>query len=307
MYRTLIFFLFVLSGLTASGENRMISPIPEHVEADASKVQLGKKLFLDPILSADGTISCATCHDLQNGGDDGLQFSFGIKGQLGAVNSPTVYNSGFNFRQFWNGRAKDLKEQAKGPIANPVEMGHTLQGAVKVLSGNSEYLKNFQEIYPDGITQENIVDAIAEFEKALITPNAPFDKYLKGDKNAISKDAEEGYKLFASKGCILCHHGVNIGGNIYNKFGIFEDANSSDQGLYSLTKKEEDRLLFKVPSLRNSAKTSPYMHDGRVATLKDAVELMSHYQLGRDMRPEEIDKITLFLESLTAPIPEAAK
>ncbi len=282
-------------------------PIPEYVEVDASKVQLGKKLFLDPILSADGTISCATCHDLQNGGDDGLQFSFGIKGQLGAINSPTVYNSGFNFRQFWNGRAKDLKEQAKGPIANPVEMGHTLQGAVKVLSGNSEYLKNFQEIYPDGITQENIIDAIAEFEKALITPNAPFDRYLKGDKNAISKETQEGYELFVSKGCILCHHGVNIGGGIYNKFGIFQEANSANLGLYNITKNEEDKYLFKVPSLRNIAKTSPYMHDGRVATLRDAVKIMSHYQLGRDMRPEEIDKIVLFLESLTAPIPEAAK
>jgi len=261
---------------------------------DAKKVQLGKKLFFDPILSKDGTISCATCHDLQNGGDDGLKFSFGIGGQEGNINSPTVYNAVFNFRQFWNGRAKDLKEQAKGPIENPVEMGHTLSAAVETLNQNKMYFENFNEVYADGITKDNIVDAIAEFEKTLITPNSPFDRYLKGDKKAISQKAKEGYLLFESKGCILCHHGVNIGGNFYNKFGIYEDAGSRRLGRYSITKREEDKHVFKVPSLRNIALTSPYMHDGRVTTLKEAVELMTRIQLGRHMEQGDTEAIGAF-------------
>jgi len=268
---------------------------------------LGKKLFFDPILSKDGTISCTTCHDLQSGGDDGLKFSSGIKGQKGGVNSPTVYNSGYNFRQFWDGRAKDLKEQAKGPITNPVEMGHTLEGAVEVLRKNSVYVQAFGSIYPEGITQENIVDAIAEFEKALITPNAPFDQYINGNKEAINSEVKKGYQLFVSKGCILCHHGINIGGNMYNKFGVFEDANSSNLGRYNVTKQEEDKYFFKVPSLRNVAQTAPYMHDGRIDKLREAVLLMSQYQLGREMKAEDIDAIVLFLQSLTGEMPEIAK
>ena len=285
----------------------LIKPIPETVKVDAVKVQLGKKLFFDPILSKDGTISCATCHDLQNGGDDGLRFSSGIEGQKGSVNSPTVYNSGYNFRQFWDGRTKDLKEQAKGPITNPLEMGHTLKGAVEVLSKNDLYLRAFRVVYRDGITQENIVDAIAEFEKALITPNAPFDRYLKGDKGAVDPEVKRGYQLFVSKGCILCHHGINVGGNMYNKFGVFEDANSSNLGRYNVTKREEDKYFFKVPSLRNIAQTAPYMHDGRVGKLREAVLLMSQYQLGREIKSEDIDAIVLFLQSLTGEIPEIAK
>ena len=280
-----------------------IKPIPNEVKVDAKKVQLGKKLFFDPILSKDGTISCATCHDLQNGGDDGLKFSFGIGGQEGNINSPTVYNAVFNFRQFWNGRAKDLKEQAKGPIENPVEMGHTLSAAVETLNQNKMYFENFNEVYADGITKDNIVDAIAEFEKTLITPNSPFDRYLKGDKKAISQKAKEGYLLFESKGCILCHHGVNIGGNFYNKFGIYEDAGSRRLGRYSITKREEDKHVFKVPSLRNIALTSPYMHDGRVTTLKEAVELMTRIQLGRHMEQGDTEAIVVFLKSLTGELP----
>lgn len=300
-------FCSVLFLISALGAEELIKPIPDHIKVDAQKVQLGKKLFSDPILSRDGTISCATCHSLQNGGDDGLKFSFGINGQEGSVNAPTVYNSVFNFRQFWDGRARDLKEQAKGPIANPIEMGHSLQGAVEVLGRNESYSEAFMKIYPDGITQENIVDAIAEFEKVLITPNSPFDRYLKGEDGSISIGVKHGYKLFVSKGCILCHHGVNVGGNLYNKFGIFHDANSSNLGRYAVTKREEDKYLFKVPSLRNIAQTAPYMHDGRAETLRSAVLLMSQYQLGREIKATEIDLIVLFLESLSGPLPAIVK
>jgi len=280
-----------------------IKPIPNEVKVDAKKVQLGKKLFFDPILSKDGTISCATCHDLQNGGDDGLKFSFGIGGQEGNINSPTVYNAVFNFRQFWDGRARDLKEQAISPIENPVEMGHTMAAAVETLNQNKMYFKDFNDIYKNGITKNNIADAIAEFEKTLITPDSPFDKYLKGDKEAISQKAKEGYFLFESKGCILCHHGVNVGGNFYNKFGIYEDADSRHLGRYNITKREEDKHVFKVPSLRNIALTDPYMHDGRVSTLKETVEIMTKYQLGRHMEPGDTEAIVSFLESLTGELP----
>jgi len=280
-----------------------IKPIPNEVKVDAKKVQLGKKLFFDPILSKDGTISCATCHDLQNGGDDGLKFSFGIGGQEGNINSPTVYNAVFNFRQFWDGRAKDLKEQAIGPIENPVEMGHTMVDAVKILNQSKTYRENFNDVYPNGITKDNIADAIAEFEKMLITPDSPFDRYLKGDEEAISKKVKEGYLLFESKGCILCHHGVNVGGNFYNKFGIYKDADSRHLGRYNITKREEDKYVFKVPSLRNIALTAPYMHDGRISTLKEAVELMTKYQLGRHMEQGDTEAIVAFLKSLTGELP----
>ncbi len=295
-------FIFLLSLSVASP----IKPIPENIDFNEQKAALGKKLFFDPLLSKDGTISCVTCHDLQNGGDDGLQYSFGIKGQEGTINAPTVYNAVFNFRQFWDGRAKDLKAQAKGPINNPIEMGHSFVDLIPVLKKKG-YDKAFELLYEDGITEENIVDAIAEFEKALITPNAPFDRYLRGDKNAITAQEKRGYILFSSKGCILCHNGVNIGGNLYNKFGIFEDANSMNIGRYNITKREEDKYVFKVPSLRNIALTAPYMHDGRAKTLRDAVEIMTEHQLGRYMSLEEIEDIVAFLKSLTGKIPSIAK
>ena len=284
-----------------------IKPIPNEIKVDAKKVQLGKKLFSDPILSKDGTISCATCHDLQKGGDDGLKFSFGIKGKEGNMNAPTVYNAVFNFRQFWDGRAKDLKEQATGPIENPIEMGHSMDTAVETLKQSKMYLKDFNDVYSDGITKENIVDAIVEFEKVLITPNSPFDRYLKGDKEAISQKAKKGYRLFKSKGCILCHQGVNVGGNFYNKFGIYKDTNSTNLGRYNITAREEDKYVFKVPSLRNIALTAPYMHDGRINTLRGAVEFMTEYQLGRYMKSGEIDAIVAFLKSLTGEIPEIVR
>ncbi|SFV64379.1 Cytochrome c551 peroxidase [hydrothermal vent metagenome] len=284
-----------------------IKPIPESMKTDHEKVVLGKQLFFDPILSKDGTVSCASCHDLQNGGDDGLKFSVGIAQHKGGINAPTVYNAVFNFRQFWNGRAKDLKEQVFSPIENPLEMGQSMESTVEALKKNTLYVQEFKTIYRDGITKNNVADAIAEFEKALITPDAPFDKYLKGNKNAISQQAKQGYRLFESKGCILCHNGINVGGNFYNKFGIFKDANSSNPGRYSITHREEDRFVFKVPSLRNVALTAPYMHDGRAKTLTDAVEIMTEHQLGRYMSPEEIENIVAFLKSLTGNIPKIVR
>lgn len=299
--------VFTIVGATTSLWGSSITPIPSEIKVDEKKVQLGKKLFFDPILSKDGTISCATCHHLQEGGDDNLQFSFGIGGLQGSFNSPTVYNAVFNFRQFWDGHAKDLKEQVYGPVENIAEMGNTMDAVVETLKKDKVYPERFSKIYPDGITKDNVVDAIAEFEKALITPDSPFDKYLKGDDKALTSAEKEGYGLFKSKGCITCHHGVNVGGNHYNKFGVYDENNSTQLGRYNITKREEDKYVFKVPSLRNIELTAPYMHDGRAETLKDAVRLMSKQQLGRHIEEEEIDKIVEFLKTLTGKIPPIAE
>ncbi|MEA3370238.1 MAG: cytochrome-c peroxidase [Campylobacterota bacterium] len=283
-----------------------ISPIPLTIDVNKDKVTLGKKLFFDTILSADDTISCASCHDLENGGDDGLQFSFGIKGQEGDINAPTVLNAVYNFRQFWNGSAKDLAHQAEGPIENPVEMGIMFQDLIQKLE-KTHYQKEFETIYDDGITKNNITDAIAEFEKTLITPNAPFDRYLRGDKPAITQKQKDGYELFKSKGCIVCHHGINVGGNLYNKFGVMEEVKSKRLGRYEVTKKESDKYYFKVPSLRNIEHTSPYLHDGRYKKLDDVVKFMARYQLGRTVTEDEIEKIVSFLKSLSGEVPLDAK
>ncbi len=303
MRPSLLFFPLFFS-LLLSGEP--IEPLPLKADYDEKVAVLGKQLFFDPMLSRDGTISCATCHHLENGGDDNLKFSFGIDGQEGVINSPTVYNAVYNFRQFWDGRAKDLQEQAIGPIENPVEMGNSFDNLIKTLSA-SKYKKQFDTLYSEGITKETITHAIAEYEKALTTPNAPFDQYLRGDENAISEDQKEGYALFKSKGCISCHHGQNVGGNLYNKFGVMESVKSADLGRFNVTKKSRDKYFFKVPSLRNVAKTSPYFHDGRTASLTEAVKLMARYQLGQPISEEEVMKIVAFLTSLNGQLPLQAK
>jgi cytochrome c peroxidase len=296
---TLLFFL----GFFALYAKEPITPIPLHMQVDVKKAALGHKLFFDTMLSRNNTISCATCHDLQNGGDDGLKYSFGIDGKEGSINAPTVYNTVFNFWQFWDGRAKTLQEQAEGPIENPVEMGYSFKELIPRLK-KTHYAKEFQAIYKDGITKENITNAIAEYEKTLITPNAPFDKYLRGDKDAITQKQKEGYELFKTKGCISCHHGINLGGNLYSKFGIIADTGSQQLGRYNVTHKERDKYFFKVPTLRNIEQTAPYFHDGRTYDLKEAVLLMAQYQLGRDISDNEVEKILAFLHSLNGELPK---
>lgn len=302
--KVMISSVFVISFII--GEEP-IKPIPQSIAYDRAKAMLGKKLFHDPILSKDGTVACANCHQLDSGGDDGLNYSIGIRGEEEKINTPTVFNAFYNFRLFWDGRAKNLEEQVIGAIEGPGGMGHTMKGAVEQLKKEKEYRDIFSKIYPDGITSGNLVNAIAEFEKALITPGSPFDRYLRGDENVLTKEAKTGYSLFKSKGCILCHNGVIIGGNLYNKFAIYQESNSTHLGRYNVTKREEDKFVFKVPSLRNIALTAPYMHDGRIMTLEEAVYRMIHYQLGRSMEPEEIRAIVVFLESLTGEIPDIAR
>ena len=303
-YTTVLLILGFLGGSVLQAEP--IKPLPLKVAYDSKKAALGKKLFYDPILSRDNSIACVDCHDLQHGGDDGRTVSRGIEGREGMANALTVYNSRYNFRHFWDGRAKGLKAQVFMSIGNPKEMDQGVEETLAKLRADRTYREWFADLYADGVTRSTVEDAISEFEKALVTPNAPFDKYLRGDTGAIGQKAKEGYGLFKSKGCILCHNGINIGGNFYNKFGIYREVESSNPGRYALTHHDEDYMLFRVPSLRNVALTAPYMHDGRARSLKEAVEIMSKHQLGREMSPEEIGGIVSFLNTLTGEIPDIA-
>lgn len=290
-------FMLLINTLLLSKE--LITPIPLENSFDMKKAVLGKKLFSDTRLSKDDTISCATCHILDEGGDDNLAVSFGIDGQTGTRNAPTVLNSKFNLAQFWDGRAKNLEEQAAGPIHNPIEMNSNFDEVIKKLKKDKKYVLLFEAIYEDGITGKNITNAIAEYENTLLTPNSKFDKYLRGDKKALSQDELKGYTLFKEYGCISCHNGVNIGGNLMQKLGVIEQYKTKDLGKYEVTKKIEDMYYFKVPSLRNINLTPPYFHDGLTPTLKDAVTKMSYYQVGYNLSEQEIDYIVQFLHTLT--------
>ncbi len=302
MIRFLILIIFLYVNINAN----VITPIPQNIQINKEKVNLGKLLFNDTRLSLDNTISCASCHFLDQGGDDNKRVSRGINGLEGEINAPTVLNSVFNFRQFWDGRANSLKEQALGPIENPVEMGNDFNILIPKLK-KTDYKRLFNNIYSDGITKNNIADAISEFEKTLITPNSDFDLYLKGDKNAITKIQKEGYAIFKEKGCISCHHGVNIGGNLYSKFGVIVNPNITNLGKFNHTKRDKDKFKFKVPTLRNIEKTAPYLHNGSIDNLSEVIKVMALYQLGRDISSIEIFKIKEFLKSLNAEVQEEVK
>ena len=300
--------IFSLCLLTISlFSKELITPIPYEVEYDYKKALLGKKLFFDTRLSQDNTVSCASCHFIEDGGDDNLQVSFGINQQTGTRNSPTILNARYNVTQFWDGSAKDLQEQAKGPILNPVEMGSNFKEVVSKLKEDKNYIQEFLSLYEDGITGLNITNAIAEFEKTLITPNSRFDMFLRGDKKVLNDKELKGYKLFKEYGCISCHNGINIGGNLIQKFGVTENFDTKDFGLFNITQKEKDKFYFKVPTLRNIELTAPYFHDGKTKTLKDAVIMMSVHQVGYPLEDNEIEYIVKFLKTLTGDTPKIIK
>lgn len=285
--------------------NEPIQPIPLSTDLNQNKVALGKRLFQEPQLSGNNTISCSSCHALNAGGVDHLQRPLGINGQTGLVNTPTVYNSSLNFRQFWDGRAATLNVQVSGPIHNPLEMGSNWDDIVKRLKASPNYVSDFSSLYSDGITPDNISDAIATFERSLVTPNSRFDQYLRGNAQAITADELKGYNLFKGYGCVSCHQGVNVGGNMYQRMGIVADyfadrgkPTNADLGLFNVTGKDEDRYVFKVPSLRMAALTAPYFHDGEIPTLDGAVKAMAHYQLGRSISDEDVNLIVQFLKTL---------
>ena len=291
-----------------------IRPIPQTINLDPERIALGKVLFHDKRLSKDNSISCASCHNLDNGGVDNLERPIGINGAVGSINTPTVLNSGFNFAQFWNGRAKSLEEQAAGPVHSPSEMGSNWTEVIMKLSSDKWYVDKFNTLFSDGMTGTNIEHAIATYERALITPDSPFDQYLRGDETAMSKKAIEGYRLFNEYGCVTCHQGINIGGNMFQKLGVMDDyfeargnITTEDYGRFNVTGRESDRFKFKVPSLRNVAKTAPYFHDGSAQTLEQAVWIMMRFQLGRSVKQNHIDYIVSFLESLTGELEVSLK
>jgi len=289
---------------TLARPNEPITPITTPSGLNAQKVILGQILFHDARLSRDGTISCATCHDLSRGGVDNLPRSFGVGGAEGEINTPTVYNSSLNFRQFWDGRALTLEEQAEGPILNPVEMAASWEHVLAVLRGDQNISERFRAVYGAAATKERVLEAIAEFERSLVTPSR-FDRWLNGDDNAITAEELEGYNLFKRYGCATCHNGENVGGGIFQRFGVTLDyfagrePTKADLGRFNVTGRVEDKHIFKVPGLRNVALTAPYFHDASAETLQEAVAIMGRYQLGMSLPDDDIKRIMLFLNSLT--------
>jgi cytochrome c peroxidase len=283
-----------------------IQPIPLQQNLDTDKVRLGEALFNDPELSHDNTISCSRCHALTTAGSDRLSKSIGINGQVGGINAPSVFNSGLNFKQFWDGRADTLEDQIDGPVQATNEMNSTWSEVLAKLAKSSAYASSFKSLYRDGIQIENVKDVIATFERSLDTPDSRFDRYLRGDLNALNAEEKHGYQIFKSYGCISCHQGVNVGGNMFQTFGVMADyfadrghVAKSDFGRYNVTGDDDDRYVFKVPSLRNVELTAPYFHDGSAATLEDAVRVMGKYQLGRHLSDEETASLLKFLKTLT--------
>lgn len=288
--------------------DRLVQPIPDSIETDKAKVALGHDLYFDGRLSGDGFIQCHTCHQLDKGGVDRLDTSTGIDGQKGPINAPTVFNAAFNFVQFWDGRAADLADQAKGPPTNPVEMGsHSWDDIVARFEMDEEFKKEFLKEYPQ-VTKETLTHAIGEYEKTLITPNSDFDRYLKGDKTALTEQQVRGYELFKQHKCDTCHTGVAMGGQSYEYMGLYGDyfkdrgtpLTDADEGRFAQTKDPFDMHRFKVPTLRNIALTAPYFHDASAKELKDAVSAMLKYQSNvKQPAQKDIEDITSFLESLT--------
>jgi len=297
-------------------------PIPKDNPMSKAKVELGKQLFFDPRLSKDGTVSCNSCHNVMASGTDNRPVSVGVDAQKGGRSAPTVWNAAFLTTQFWDGRAATLEDQAKGPILNPIEMGMPdPETVVKRIKNVPGYVSQFEEVFggKDPVTYDNIAKAIAAFERTLITPNSPFDRYVSGDKKALSDSAKRGMELVKSVGCTSCHTGPNfsgpenlkIGEGFFQKFPTFTDNEyqkkynlMADMGLASVTKQDSDKNMWRVPTWRNVAVTAPYFHNGSVATLDEAVRVMAKTQLNKDLKDKEVKDIVEFLGSLTGEFPK---
>jgi len=291
-----------------------IQPLVMPTDLDPDLVVLGGELFHDVRLSVDNTLSCASCHSIADGGDDGRKTSIGVGGAVGPINAPTVLNSGFNIAQFWNGRAETLEEQANGPVTHPGEMGSDWADVLVKLSEDDTYPARFARAFDDGLTDLNVRRAIAEYERSLVTVDSPFDRWLGGEEGALSEEALAGYELFKQYGCIACHQGRNVGGNMYQSFGVMGDyfadrgdITEVDAGRFAVTGNEIDRFRFRVPSLRTAAVTAPYFHDGTASTLPDAIRVMGRYQLGRRLSDSDVSLLEAFLHSLMGDIPSTQR
>ncbi len=304
--------LSLFADLAAEHHREPVAPLvmPEGLQPEL--VQLGEKLFSDVRFSSNDSVSCAHCHQLASGGGDGLRVSVGVEGKLGAINSPTVYNTAFHIAYFWDGRVDTLEELIlKGPLQNPNEMGSSWEEVLAKLSADPQVVAAFEELFPDGLTKENVAHAIAEFIRSLVTLDSPFDRWLLGDESALLDQQKRGYRLFKSYGCVTCHQGMNFGGNMYASLGVMgnyfadrgDEITREDLGRFNVTGRAADRHVFKVPSLRLVVYTAPYLHDGRAATLEDAIDIMARYQLGRELPREDVADIIAFLESLAGEHP----
>jgi cytochrome c peroxidase len=295
-------------GVPESLRTEVIRPLPAKLQYDPAKAALGERLYHDERLSGDDTLSCASCHDLAKGGTDNEVVSDGIRRQKGGINAPTTYNAAFAFVQFWDGRAPTLEAQAGGPPLNPVEMGASgWDQIVAKLNKDKALRKEFESVYPEGFNDKTITGAIAEFERTLVTPNSPFDRFLAGDAAAISDGAKHGYEVFKESGCASCHVGELLGGKSFEVMGRRADyfkargtpLTGADDGRFNVSKKEADRHAFKVPTLRNVAKTGPWFHDGSKKSLQEAVEAMALYQNGKPLTIPKTFDVVRFLETLT--------
>jgi len=315
-------FFFLLAGLCFLSvqvdalelSNEPIQPIKAPVNLNGKKVEVGRRLFNDTIMSSDGDISCASCHYINSGGTDGKQFSIGTKGRIGTINTPTVFNSSKLFRQFWDGRVETLHDQVDDPVTNPIEMNAKWPNILARMFDDSYYSKVIPELYKDGITRDNVKDLLVEYQKSLVAVDSSFDLYLKGDESAVTKNVKKGYELFKSYGCSSCHQGENVGGNMFQIFGVINsyfkqrgNITDADLGRYNITGNKNDRHMFKVPSLRMAKYTAPYLHDGTQKSLRDAVDVMFKYQLGREAPDEDKEYIVEFIESLAGQHPEIKK
>ncbi|WP_129125088.1 cytochrome-c peroxidase [Geomonas oryzae] len=307
---------FAADELTTQAK-KLFKPIPSKAPslkenpATAAKIELGKKLFFDPRLSSSQLISCNTCHNVGLFGADLQETAVGHGWQKGPRNSPTVFNAVFDAAQFWDGRAKDLQTQAKGPVQANVEMNSNPELVVKTLKSIPGYGPLFRAAFPkqkDPVSFDNMARAIEVFEATLTTPNAPFDRFLEGDAKALSAAQKRGLKVFMNKGCAPCHAGINVGGADYYPFGVREAPATEirpagDTGRFMVTNTESDRYVFKAPSLRNVAFTQPYFHSGKVWKLRDAVAVMASAQLGIKLSEHEVDDTVAFLHALTGKEP----
>jgi cytochrome c peroxidase len=296
--------IFLMPSASAEGmiRDEPILPIPLTSDLNRDKVLLGEQLFNDPRLSLNNKVACSTCHQLEKGGDDNLKIGVTHDGTMHVVNTPTIFNSRYNFRQNWDGSVRTLAGQIDKVVHNHLEGNTNWTELISELRQDYKISNRFSSIYSEGVTRDAYVDALTEFE----TPNSRFDQYLRGDDNAITENEKRGYKLFKDLGCISCHQGINVGGNLFQKLGIFYnyfaargDIQHADYGRMNVTGKQSDAHVFKVPTLRNIELTAPYLHDGTVETLEDAVDIMGKTQLGRDIKSSEIDLIVAFLKTLT--------
>jgi cytochrome c peroxidase len=293
-----------------------IRPIPPASElaGDERQVGLGRRLFVDPALSQDRTTRCIDCHPFERGGADPRPRSIGVGGAAGIVQAPSIFNLAFNHCYNWDGRTCDLAAHARIPLGNPRVMGMDPERVVARLASESDYAERFAAAYPDGLTLDNVAHALGAYERTLVTPNSPVDRYLLGEDGALSPEELAGYRLFKAIGCVSCHQGTNVGGNLFQRFGVLGELDARPDappdaytGRERVTGRPEDRRVFRVPGLRNVALTAPYFHDASAATLHAAVRVMARHQLGHELDDEQVARLVAFLGALTGELPEAPR